>query len=963
MAPSASKIVVGAAAAAAAYQAAAFVSAPAGQRQLRGHESAQAQFQAPSGVPEQSRGSSSSSAVFAAGAVAAATTAAFASSAKSRKSARSKQTLIPCHNSATDTEAINSVRFLAVDAINKSKSGHPGAPMGQAPIGYVLYAEEMVHNPKNPRFVNRDRFVLSSGHGCMLQYSLMHLTGYESVTMDDIKQFRQWNSRTPGHPENFETEGIEVTTGPLGMGISNAVGLAAAEAHLSAKYNKPGYSVVDHYTYTIMGDGCMQEGISHESCAYAGHLKLGKLIAFYDDNKITIDGTTDIAFSEDVGGVFAARGWHIVHIPCGDLTDASVFEKAVMEAKSQSEKPTLVIMRTTIGCGAGSGIEGKPKAHGGKFSNLEEIRRKYFSVEGLKTHGDPVDQQVAELVERELSDLDAFATQGYAVGGEDGSCLKSREVLPKFHVPKQVLRRFRSYGEQGDKLAAEWEQMVERYVETYKDKEPALVKDLQNRLQGKYLTEEWPQAMEDYRLKERQNIDAGIPELRNLIKDGEDSKEPAAKRRKVGGDPKFKYKAGRVYAAEVLRTMVQHNPSVMGGSADVASSCGGHFLDLQGHFLPKCYAEKGLPGASYEGRYIHFGVREHATLAILNGLSSYACIVPYSALFTVFYQYGLPAIRMATLSKFPVLYIGTHDSIDLGEDGPTHQPVEVLPQLRAMPNLLVLRPACVDEMVGAFEVFAEQYDAPRLLNQYVDPKPLKRRPVFIMTSRGELGLPYKSNAEMMGREGVHKGAYVVHECFESPAATNGTASMVRQMSLGTNTPLPDIVLIGSGQDVALCMKTKEILLEWSTKFNEQVSKAFADFPVGVPGAASFVRPAPLKIRIVSMPCWELFDEQDEEYQDSVLLSHYNDILRVYVEKAATKNTGHDKYAHFSVLMSSYGLSGKASEVERKLEFTPDFIASKVWAEWVDRGRRLPKGGDLADQGLSTWVSRLRHRMH
>jgi len=387
----------------------------------------------------------------------------------------------------------------------------------------------------------------------------------------------------------------------------------------------------------------------------------------------------------------------------------------------------------------------------------------------------------------------------------------------------------------------------------------------------------------------------------------------------------------------------------------VASSCGAHFADLQGHFLPPCYQEK-VPGASYAGRYIHFGVREHACVGILNGISSYGFLIPYSSLFTIFYQYALPAIRMASISKFPVLYIGTHDSIDVGEDGPTHQPVEVLPQLRAMPNLLVLRPGSVEEVVGAFEIYSEEFSGPRSQwsKRYVDPKPLKRRPVFIMTSRGELGLPYKCNTNIRGQDGIKKGAYVIHDCYDD----NGQA----YLSPGSQKPhpLPDIVLIGSGQDLALVMKTKEILLQWSRKLNSNLQAAF-NITNGPMLPAMPTIPSQLKIRIVSMPCWELFDEQDQEYQDSVLLSNYDDILRIHVEKAATKNTGHDKYAHFAVLMPSYGLSGKSSDVEKQLEFTPEFIASKVWSRWMDRGRRLPHAGDEADLGQSTWVSRLSRR--
>jgi transketolase len=507
--------------------------------------------------------------------------------------------------------------------------------------------------------------------------------------------------------------------------------------------------------------------------------------------------------------------------------------------------------------------------------------------------------------------------------------------------------KFRNFGANGDVLADEWSDKVKSYFAAFRSEAPELVKDLECRVKGQYLTDGWNKAVDEYLAAEQQRI---YPALRTVSNNIDDNPEPSAKRQKI---EEFKHKAGRVCAADVLKHLVKFNPSIIGGSPDVKSSCGGHFPEIQGTFMPPSYSDR-VPGASYSGRFINFGVREHACLAILNGIASYSCLIPYSTMFTIFYQYALPALRMASISKFPILYIGTHDSIDLGEDGPTHQPVEVLPQLRAMPNLLVIRPANVDEMVGAFDVFAKQYDFVRNINQYVDPKPLTRRPVFIMTSRGELGLPYKGNTNVPGRDGVKRGAYVIHDCFDTEDhGTNGTNGN------GKVKVLPDIVLIGSGQDLALCMKTKELLLQWYKKLNEQLRSALRQFPSSLMGDNV---PAPLKVRVVSMPCWELFDEQDEDYQESVLLSNYDDILRIYVEKAATKNTGHDKYANFSVLMPSYGLSGKASDVERKLEFTPDYIAAKVWAAWSDRGRRLSHSGDEADHGMKTWVSRLGRRV-
>jgi len=791
--------------------------------------------------------------------------------------------------------------------------------------------------------MNRDRFVLSCGHASALLYTMLHLTGtglggpYE-VSMDALKEFRKAGSSTPGHPEFRMTSGVEVTTGPLGQGFANAVGMAIAEAHLSARFNREGFPIFDNYTYALAGDGCMMEGVAQEAASLAGHLQLHKLIVFYDDNATTIDGKTDLAFSEDIGASFAAKGWNVLRIPCGDLYDSAVYEKAVEDAKAQSKKPTIVIMTTTIGCGAGREIEGTSKAHGGKFSNLEALREKWFCPKSLRQSGDAVEQRVADLVQGEL---DAWNTSAERTNG-------IKHMLPKFYVPKTVLKKFRDAGAVGDKMADEWEQMLQRYYSKFRDAEPELVKDLQERMQGKYVSDSWESSVNEYLKKEKDSIYQSLEELHNSVGITEEiqgspaSPEPEAKRQKTSSGG-YKYKAGRVYVAEVLKCFVQHNTACIGGSADVASSCGAHFPAIQGHFLPSSYGERH-PGASYAGRYIHFGVREHATLAILNGISSYACLIPYSSLFTIFYQYGLPAVRMASISKFPVLYIGTHDSIDLGEDGPTHQPVEVLPQLRAMPNLLVIRPANVAEVVGAFQVFAEQYTAPRQIGQYVDPKPLKRRPVFIMTSRGELGLPYKRNTDMMGQDGVKKGAYVVHDCFEKENCSGAP-------------PVPDIVLIGSGQDVALVMKTKELLLQWSRDLQKKLQGAFEGFPASTLSSI----PDPIKVRIVSMPCWELFDEQDQDYKDSVLLSNYNDILRIYVEKAATKNTGHDKYAHFSVLMPSYGLSGKSADVERKLEFTPEYVAAKVWSSWMQRGRRLSRAGDEPDVGLESWVSHLGRR--
>jgi transketolase len=860
-----------------------------------------------------------------------------------------------------DRFCVYSIRLLAGDMVDRASSGHLGAPFGCAALANALWGKIMKFSPRK-KWLNRDRFVLSAGHASALQYVMLHLTGHglgtpHDVSMDELKRFRQAGSSTPGHPEYRMTNGVEVTTGPLGQGFANAVGMAIAEAHLGARFNREGFPLFDYYTYVLAGDGCLMEGVASEAASLAGHLQLHKLIAFYDDNGITIDGSTDLAFSEDVGARFAAYNWNVVRMDTGDTYDAPAFENAVQEAKLQTERPTIIIMKTTIGSGAGPGLEGTNKAHGGKFSNLEELRKKWFSPKGLLQSNDPMDAQVADLVQSELEVLAAESPSDPI------------KVLPKFHVPKLVLNKFRDVGARGDRMADEWDEMVQSYMRAFRDSEPDIVADLESRLAGKYLLDGWQAKLNDYLRQEQQTIDSNLPTLFNNCEEEESCESlerrisseavgSTARRQKVV-DVKFKHKAGRIYAHDTLKVLVENNPALIGGSPDVGSSSGGSYFSIQGMFLPPRFSSK-YPGASYAGRYIHFGVREHACMAILNGIAASSCLIPYSALFTVFYQYGLPAIRMASISKFPILYIGTHDSIDVGEDGPTHQPVEVLPQLRAMPNLLVFRPANLEEMVGSFQVFAEQYETGVSIG--VDPKPVVQRPVFIMTSRGELGLPYKSNTSIRGQDGVWKGAYVIHDCYDELTATVKQTLHPSRFGGALHTTmqaqvLPDIVLISSGQDVALIMKAKELLLQWSKAFNDKLSAAFKGFPV----SARCARPALLKVRVVSMPCWELFDEQDQEYQDSVLLSSHKEILRIYVEKAATKNTGHDKYAHFSVLMPSFGLSGKSSDVEHQLEFTAEHVAAKVWASWMDRGRTLPQAGDEPDHGFSTWVSHLSRR--
>jgi transketolase len=565
---------------------------------------------------------------------------------------------------ASETECINAIRFLAVDAVNKSNSGHPGAPMGQAPIGYLLFAETMNYNAEDPQWVNRDRFVLSSGHGCMLQYSLLHLAGYKSVSMDDIKQFRQWGSKTPGHPENFETEGIEVTTGPLGMGISNAVGLAAAEAHLAAVYNKPGMPLIDHYTYTIAGDGCMQEGISHEACAYAGHLGLGKLIAFYDDNGITIDGHTDLSFTEDVGKRFEAYGWQVITVKDGD-TDVAAIRKAIADAKACTDKPTLIKVKTTIGFGSPN----KADSH--------------------DAHGAPLGADEAKATRQQL---------GWNYG--------------EFEIPQSAYDVFRKHASAGAAKHAEWEKLWAEYQK----KEPALAAQFKRSALDKKLPDGW---------------DSALPKLTEADKG----------------------KATRLHSQDCLNAIANVLPEFIGGSADLAPS-NMTLMKCTGDFLKGSYSERNM----------RFGIREFGMGAVANAVSLHKTgLVPYCATFTIFTDYMRGAIRIAALSQSGTIFVTTHDSVAVGEDGPTHQPIETIPSLRLIPDLTVIRPADGNETAGAYKYAVER-------------SKLHSRPTFLAFSRQ--ALPNLPNSSV---ENTLKGAYAVVESAN-----------------------PDIILIGTGSEVSVC---------------------------------------------------------------------------------------------------------------------------------------------------------------
>lgn len=566
-----------------------------------------------------------------------------------------------------DEICINTIRTLSMDAVQNANSGHPGAPMGLAPAGYVLWTRVMKHNPKNPGWLDRDRFVLSGGHASMLLYSLLHLSGY-GVTLDDIKNFRQWGSKTPGHPEFGYTPGVETTTGPLGQGFANAVGMAMAERHLAARFNRKGYEIVDHFTYMICGDGDMMEGISSESASLAGHLGLGRLICIYDDNKISIEGNTDITFTEDVALRFKAYNWHILKVDDGNDSDA-IFN-ALEKAKAETERPSLIVLRTHIAFGS---------------PNKQNT---------ADAHGAPLGEEEVRLTKKNLGVPD------------DRS----------FYIPEQALNKFRKCINAGKQAEAGWQETYQAYRKKY----PDLTKQWVDAMSG-FLTEGW---------------DAEIPEF--SVADG-----PIATRAASG---------------KVLNALAEKLPTLIGGSADLAPS-NKTYMNAFPEF------QKG----AYHGRNIRFGVREHAMAGILSGMFLHNGLRPYGGTFLVFADYMRPAIRAASLMKLPIIYVFTHDSIAVGEDGPTHQPVEQLAGLRAIPGLTVIRPADASETAQAWRQAVKNTTGP----------------VALVLSRQKLPVLNRDHI----KDGLSDGAYILKDC-------EGT---------------PDIILIATGSEVHIALEAQKRL--------------------------------------------------------------------------------------------------------------------------------------------------------
>jgi len=571
----------------------------------------------------------------------------------------------PTQDAQLDHLAINTIRFLAVDAVEKAQSGHPGMPMGTAPLAHMLWSRHLKHNPADPHWPNRDRFVLSAGHGSMLLYALLHLTGYD-LSMEEIKNFRQWGSQTPGHPENFETPGVETTTGPLGQGFGNAVGMAIAEQRLAAEFNRPDYPIIDHYTYGICSDGDLMEGVSQEAASLAGHLGLGKLIFFYDANEITIDGRTDIAFTEDVAARFRAYGWHVETVE--DETDLYALDAAVTAGQEATDRPTLIVTYTTIG------------------------------------YGSP-------------NKADSSAAHGAPLGADEVA--KTREALgwdyPPFHVPDEVYRYTQQALTRGADAQAAWNDLLEAYGEDH----PEAAQRLERWLSGD-LPLGW---------------DADLPTF-----------EPGTSM------------ATRKASGAALNALAPNVENLFGGSADLAGS-NKTTMDAFDHF------QRDTP----HGNNVNFGVREHGMAAICNGIALHGGLRPFCATFLIFTDYLRPSLRLAALMGLPVTYVCTHDSIGLGEDGPTHQPVEHYAALRAIPNLTFIRPGDGTETIQAWKVALEHTDGPVVLS-------LTRQ-----------GLPEQDHAGSTGD--LSKGAYILRD-------SDGT---------------PDLLLIASGSEVGLAVEAAEAL--------------------------------------------------------------------------------------------------------------------------------------------------------
>ena len=679
-----------------------------------------------------------------------------------------------------DQLCINTIRALTLDAVQKANSGHPGLPLGAAPMAYVLWTKFMRYNPRNPKWENRDRFLLSAGHGCMLLYSLLHLTGYD-LSLDEIKNFRQWGSKTPGHPENVLTPGVEITTGPLGQGFANGVGMAMGAAHLASKFNQKEFELIDHYIYAIVSDGDLMEGVASEAASLAGHLKLGKLIYLYDDNRVTIEGFTDLAFSENVPKRFESYGWHTSTVEDGN--DLAAIEAAIRDAQSVGDKPSLISVKTIIGYGMPTA--GTRKAHSDAPGE--------DAVREAKRHlGWPEDKQ--------------------------------------FYIPEDALAHFRETVDRGAKYESEWNDLVEAYSEKH-----AELGELWSRTMSGELPEDWEKHLPSF----------------------EDA-EPVAT---------------RVASGKVINTLAPHLPMLIGGSADLGVSNNTDIKD-SGSF------EAG----TYDGRIIHFGVREHAMGATMTGMALNGGLIPYGGTFMTFSDYMRPSIRLACLSEVQVIYVFTHDSIGLGEDGPTHQPMEHLAALRAIPHLFVIRPADVHEVREAWRLAILRRHAPTALALTRQKVPLIDRKTFASA------------------EGLRRGGYILAEADGAAARPSGRAQGDGvSTASGSDRVDPSLILIATGSEVSLALEARE--------------KLQAD---GIP------------TRVVSMPCLELFEEQSEDYRDEVLPPSMT--ARLAIEAGVRQ--GWDRYVGPQgdvICLDRFGASAPGDVALKNLGFNVDNVVTRAKA--------------------------------
>ncbi len=682
-----------------------------------------------------------------------------------------------------DELCINAIRMLSVDMVQQANSGHPGMPMGAAPMAYVLWTQFLRHNPNNPKWPDRDRFVLSAGHGSALLYSLLHLTGYD-LSIEELKQFRQWGSKTPGHPEYRDTPGVECTTGPLGQGFGNGVGMAIAERFLAARFNRPGFEIVDHYIYAIVSDGDLMEGVASEAASLAGHLKLGRLIYLYDSNHITLAGEIGLNFTEDVCKRFEAYGWHVQSIEDG--SDIEAISKAITTARNETTRPSLISVRTHIG------------------------------------YGSPHKQ-------------DTFEAHGSPLGPEEVIATKKNlgwPLEPTFYIPGEALAHFRKALDKGTELEAEWKAKLESHGMVYPE-----------------LRIEWDQWMNSILPKD---WDKDIPVF----------------------PPDSKGLATRAAGGRVINTIASHVPSIIGGSSDLNPSTN-TAMKGRGNFQSPGSGDEVVQGSvsgpwGYEGANIAFGVREHAMGSILNGMALHGGLIPFGSTFLIFSDYLRPAIRLAALMKLHVIYIFTHDSIALGEDGPTHQPVEQLAGLRAIPGLVVIRPADANETTEAWRVAMEHREGP----------------VAIILTRQNV--PVIDRTQFSPASGLRKGAYILSD---SPPDK------------------PEIILIATGSEVHLALEVYE--------------KLKAD------GIAA---------RIVSMPSWELFEQQPETYRKEALPPEVT--KRISIEAGATQ--GWHRYVGLegeAIGIDHFGASAPMKILLKEFGFTSENI--------LDRGRALlakKKGG-------------------